>query len=137
MDRLENVGVTALHRGRLAHEVDRDLDANLLLEVDLIEVDVDRALEARVRLDLAHQHLLGLGAVYDQVDEVGAAALDEDLLELQSIEHQRRRLGAVAVDDGRQLALTMKAAGPLAQEFSLGGFELQSVSPNLTAPGAT
>ena len=59
-------------------------------------------------LDLAHQHLLGPVAVDHQVDKVGAAALHEDLLELQPVEHKGRRLCVMAVDHGRQLALAVQ-----------------------------
>ena len=45
-------------------------------------------------LDLADQHLLRL-AVDDEVDQVGPPRLDEDLLELEPVQRQRRRLGVV------------------------------------------
>ena len=123
MDRVQDVGVAALHRGRLAGQVDRDLDADLLLQVDLVKVDVRRPVAARMHLDLADQDLLGL-AVDQEVDEVGSAGLDEHPLELQAVQGQRRRRRVVAVHHGGQLALAVEAAGALAEQLAGGCVEL-------------
>jgi hypothetical protein len=124
MDRLQHVSIAALDRGRLTHQVDRHLDRDRLLEVDLVEVDVDGAHAARVGLDLAHEHLLGVITVHDQVDQVSASRLQEHLLELEAVQLEGCRLRVVPIDDGGELALAVKTARALAQEFACGGFEL-------------
>src|SRR4029077_7091610 len=92
------------------------------------EVDVDRAEPARMGLDLADQHLLRF-AVDDEGDQMGAPPLYEDLLGLQPVQRQRRRLGLAAVDDGRKLALAVQAPGTLADQLAGGGSQLQSINP--------
>src|SRR4029077_9601260 len=66
----------------------------------------------------------GPAAIDDQVDQVGAARLDEDLLELEPVEHQRGRRGRVAIDDRGELALAVKPARALAEEIAGGCVEL-------------
>ena len=73
MQRLQDVRVAALDGRRLTGEVDWHLDLDLLLEVDLIEVDVNRPQAPGMGLNLADQNLLGPVAVQDEVDQVGAA----------------------------------------------------------------
>src|SRR4029077_4968337 len=89
----------------------------LFLQVHLVEVDVDRPEAAGMRLNVAHEHLL-VPTVDRQVDEMGASGLDEDLLKLEPVERDRRRLGVVPVDDGGQLALAQQAARALAELLS-------------------
>src|ERR1700687_3507619 len=110
VDGLQNIGVATLDGGRLTHQVHRHLDGDLLFEVDLVEVDVDRSQAARMRLDLAYENLLRLVSTDDEVDKVGPPGLHEHLLELETVEDQRRRLGVVPVDDRGELALAVKPA---------------------------
>ena len=124
MDRLEDVAVASFHRRRFTGEVDRHLDGDLLLEVHGVEVDVDRAQATRVGLDLANEDLCRPLTVDLEVDQVGPPRLDENLLELEPVEHQRGRLGVVAIDHGGQLSLAVKAPGSLAEEFAGGGVQL-------------
>ena len=116
MDWLEHVGVPTLDRGGLADQVDRHLDRDLLFEAHLVEVDVDRAEAARVGLDLANQHLLGAISIDDQVEQVRPPRLEEDLLELETVEDDGSRGRVVAVDDSGQLALAVETARTLADE---------------------
>src|SRR5439155_22257196 len=124
VQRLEDIGVSALDGCRLAGQADRDLDLDLLLQVDLVEVDVDRSQLPRMGLDLADKHLLGAAAVEHEVDQVRAARLDKDFLKLEPVECDRGRLGVVAVDDGRQLTLAQHAARAFAERLAGRGFEL-------------
>src|SRR6266853_515928 len=70
VDGLQHVRIAPLDRCGLTGEVDGHLDSDLFLQVDLVEIDVDRSEQARVALDLAYQHLLGPGAVDNQVYQV-------------------------------------------------------------------
>ena len=63
-----------------------------------------------MRLDLADEHLLRAIGIDHEIDQVGAAGLEEHLLELETVEDQGSRLGVVPVDDSGELALAMKAA---------------------------
>src|SRR5882672_9385360 len=110
MDGLQHVGVATLDCGGLTDQVDGHLDRDLLFEAHLVEVDVDRAEAAWVGLDLAYQHLLGAISVDYQVDQMGPPGLEENLLELESVEDDGRRGRVVAVDDSGQLALAVETA---------------------------
>ena len=124
MDRLEDVRVSALDRGRLAGQVDWHFDRDLLFEADRVEVDVDGPQAPRMGLDLAHEDFLRPILVDHQVDQVRPSGLDEHLLELEPVEHEGGRLRVVAVDDGGQLSLAIQAPGALAEQFTGGGVQL-------------
>ena len=125
MQRLEDVGVTALDGCRLAGQMDGHLDLDLLLQVDHVEVDVDRSQLPGMGLDLANQDLLRpVAAVQQEIDQVSPAGFDEDFLKLEAVERDGGRLGVVAVEDGRQLALAQHAARSFTEWLAGRGFEL-------------
>ena len=100
-----------LHAGGLADEVDRDLGAHGDVAADADEVDVHELAPGGVALDLPgeREHVVAVDLEGDQ--RVGAALAGEDVLQLAGRDGDRDGVGAEAVDDGGDLALTAQAAG--------------------------
>src|SRR6202022_2865645 len=83
VDVLLQLAVTAQDRGRLAHQDNGHVGGDLLFEVDLVEVDMDNRVGARVVLDLPHEDLARAALAVDlEVQELGAADPVEGALEL-------------------------------------------------------
>src|SRR2546426_8954614 len=85
---------------RVPHQVDRDLERDLLRRVDLVEVHVDDVGPQRMALDLADQRLHRLA--FDRELDDGALRLDalERLLERLGLDLERLGVPPVAVDHG-------------------------------------
>ena len=94
-----------LHAVRLTDEVHRDVDVDLLVPADDQEVDVEELTPDVITLDLArHREVLVLADV--QIDEdVRARVGVEDVIQVAVIDRDLDRVHAVAVQDGRDLAL--------------------------------
>jgi hypothetical protein len=120
----EQVAEPGLHRGRLAHDTDRDVDLDLVPQVDLVEVDVHRGVTALRDLDVLDQDLARPLAVDDEVDELRAPGPRQDTVELVRVQRQRHRVVALSVHDRRQLALRSEPAGRLAVRFPGGCVQL-------------
>src|SRR6266704_1139212 len=112
------------HAVRIARQVHRDLQLDLLRGVDLVEVHVDDVGPQGMALDLADQglHLL---AVHRQLDD-GALRLDADerLLERFRLDLERLGFAPVPVDHRGDLAVEARLArAALAGGLSGGGRE--------------
>ena len=100
--------------GRAANQTHRDRDMDLLGEVDFIEITVNDSTAEGLALDLLGDHGLagGLGVALEIDQRVDAAmAHREQMLELRSIEGDRRRGASAAVHDARSQPALTKLAG--------------------------
>src|SRR6202049_2276096 len=75
-------------RGRLANRGHRDVDCELLAQVDGEQVDVLKARGTGVHLELAYQHLARAAAVEQQVHQVAVAGSVPHLLQAAPIDGQ-------------------------------------------------
>src|SRR6478609_6546647 len=106
-------------RGRLAHDRDRDLDLDLLAAADDQQVDVLDDVLDRVALDVLGQGQDRLAVDLDLEQRV-RGALDREH-GLVAREGDVDRLGAVPVQDGRDLVGATQAAGGALAELGAGG----------------
>jgi hypothetical protein len=104
---------------RLADQVDRDVDGDLLALAHLDEVDVlDEALD-RVGLDLLGERQVLVALDVEVEQRVGAAVLDRQHRLVAGQGHVDRVV-AVAVDDGGHLVGAADAAGRALAELGAG-----------------
>src|SRR5690606_36743579 len=99
---------------RLANDGDRDVDLNLLALLHDEEVDVLDDLAYRVLLDILDERELRAAFDVELEQRVGAADDERDLVARKCTVHG---LGAVAVDDGGDLASSAQAAGEALAEL--------------------
>ena len=94
---------------RLALDDDRDLDGQLFVSADEHEVDVAHRVADRVPLEVLDDRQLRL-AVDLQVEQgVEARVGGQRRPQVTPVDRHRDRVGAVAVDHGRDLAFGPKA----------------------------
>ena len=102
---------TLLHPVGLAHDVNRDLDGDLLVTSDLQEVDMDELAARVVALDLpGHRQELVVVDVKVHQDVHPRLGVQE-VEELAGVHAYVARLHAVAVDDRGNPALRSEPAG--------------------------
>src|SRR5690606_39478279 len=98
---IENATLVADTVG-VANDVHRDVDLDRLVGHHGVEIEVDHVAAAnRVALDLAHHGLYRRAAVDGDVNQHGLATdLVEQAADRRSLDVERLRIAAVAVDDG-------------------------------------